>query len=119
MSVLQSRGYRRIQVTIANGASLSGVAGLGRGVSLVGIVMPAAWTTAGLSFQASADSTNFADLYDSGSEYTVAAGASRYIQIPADKTDSIMALKVRSGTTGTPVNQGADRVITLIVRDRV
>jgi hypothetical protein len=119
MSVLQSRGYRRVNVTITNGQSLSGVAGLGRGVSLVGVVMPAAWTAAALTFQGSADSTNFFDLYDGGTEYNVAAGASRYIQIPPDKTDSLMALKVRSGTTGTPVNQGADRVLTLIVRDRV
>lgn len=119
MSVLASRGYRKITVTIANGASLSGAAGLGRGVSLVGIVMPAAWTAAALTFQGSADSTNFFDLYDAGTELNIGAGASRYIQVDPAKTDSLMALKVRSGTSGTPVNQGADRTITLVVRDRV
>jgi len=119
MSVLASRGVRKIPVTILSGASLSGVAGLGRGVSLVGIVMPAAWTAAGLTFQASADSVAFADLFDAATEYTFATGASRYHQIDPAKTDSIQAIKVRSGTTGVPVNQGADRIITLIVRDRV
>jgi hypothetical protein len=107
-------------VTIPNGASLS--AGVGEPVqlgnaSLVGIIMPAAWTAASLTFQGSNDGTNFFNIFDvNGAEYVASAAASRYIPVDPVDFSGVNYLKLRSGTSGTPVNQGADRIITLVFR---
>lgn len=100
---------------IANGASLSSVIDLGAG-KLVAIQMPAAWTAAALTFQASIDGTNYFDVYDTSTErnYTVAASRMLVLQLP--DWVGIKYLKIRSGTSGTPVNQGADRTLTLLVQ---
>lgn len=114
MSTFSSRHEIR-SVTIANAASLSDAATL-NGLLLVGVVMPASWTAANLTFQASVDGTNYFDVYDdSGVERTITAAASRFILIPATDLMSAVKLKVRSGTTGTPVTQGGSRVITLVL----
>lgn len=105
-------------VTVANGASLSGAIDLGS-ASLAGILMPASWTAAGLSF---AVSTGLAGTYvplwnASGSEYIVpsaSAVASQFIALPLSDFLGFQFLKVRSGTAGSPVNQGGDRILTLI-----
>lgn len=102
-------------VTILNGQSLSGDAQID-GAALVGIIMPSAWTAADLTFQASGDDAVFNDMYDvDGAEVTVVAGASRYIWLSPNDFVGFDSIKVRSGTTGTPVNQGADRSITLVL----
>ena len=101
--------------TIANAASLSGAVRLSG--TLTGIQMPASWTAANLTFQVSVDGDTYQNVYDSsGSEFVVTAAAARYIPLnPADFIDGRW-LKVRSGTSGTPVNQGAERVVQLTVR---
>lgn len=112
-------GFWERTATIANGASLSGAVYVGEG-KLVGITMPAAWTTAGLTFQVSSDGTTFTNAYDAaGAEVTASAAASTAISL-----DSLLGLegglwiKVRSGTNGSPVNQGAARTLLLQVRSR-
>jgi hypothetical protein len=77
--------------------------------------MPAAWTAASLTFQGSADGTTYGDLYDAGTEMSTAAGASRVIHLDWTKFVGLRFLKIRSGTTGVPVNQGGDRVLTLVL----
>lgn len=102
-------------VTILSGASLSGAVNIGNG-SLFAIQMPASWTAAGLTFQASSDCSAYANLYnDAGTEVTSTAAASTYIVMatPASWL-GIRCLKVRSGTSGSPVAQGADRALTII-----
>lgn len=100
---------------IANGASLSSSINL-TASRLVVITMPAAWTAANLTFQISYDCTNYADLYDAtGTEYTVTAAASRAILITAADFIGIQCFKIRSGTTGVPVNQAADRTLNLVI----
>jgi hypothetical protein len=103
-------------VTIDNGASLSGAVNLS-GWTLIAIDMPASWTAANLTLQASIDNSTWDNVFDSlGTEVTITAAASRFILLnPADFV-SVRYLKVRSGTSGTPVNQGGARTITLIVR---
>lgn len=99
--------------TIANGASLSGVVGLGAEVSIAVIIMPAAWTAADLTFQGSIDGTTFYDVYnDAGDEYLIPTAASRIIILNVPL--SFFYAKIRSGTTGSPVTQAAARTITLI-----
>lgn len=103
-------------VTIANGASLSDAADLKNG-RLAGIVIPAAWTTANLTFQTSPDGVTYYDRYDNfGGEYgVVVGGASRSILVPVIDWLGVRFLKVRSGTTGSAVNQGGARILTLLV----
>jgi hypothetical protein len=101
--------------TIANGASLSGTVDLGSN-DLVGIIMPSAWTAASLTFQFSIDGTNFYDAYSATAELSsTAAAASRMISINAANYDMGRYIKIRSGTSATPVNQAADRILTLII----
>ena len=101
--------------TIANGASLSNAVSLGTS-DLISIIMPAAWTAAALTYQFSVDGTNFYDAYSTTAELTAtSAGASRIININAATYDAARYIKIRSGTSATPVNQAADRTLTLIL----
>lgn len=104
--------------TIANGASLSGAICLGAGV-LCAIVMPAGWDAADMTFQVSDDQgATWHELLDaSGTAITLSAPAagSRYEMDAAD-FKSAMFLKLRSGTTGAPVNQTAARSLTVVSR---
>jgi hypothetical protein len=108
-----------ISTTIPNGAAVPVAAADLSGLDLVGIEMPGSWTAASLTFQAAGSAIgNVANMYDSGgSEYTVTAAASRFIAVPPADFIGIKYLIVRSGTSGSPVNQGADRIINLICRD--
>lgn len=102
--------------TIASGASLSNAVDLGTG-RLVGLIMPAAWTTASISFQGSADGSSYFDLYDDATERAIASSSlapSRFIALPIADWLMLRALKIRSGSAATPVSQSADRAITLV-----
>ena len=109
-----------IDVTIANGASLSGAATLD-GKSVVGLISPAAWTPAGISFEASRDGTTFYPLYSAAGEVSipsahVAAAEARFFQMDPGDWIGFAAVKVRSGLNGAAVAQGAARTVTLVVR---
>lgn len=108
-----------ITATIANGASLSGEIDLSNH-KIMTIFMPAAWTAANLTFQVAAvTGGTFQDLYnDGGAEVNVTAAASRAIgvDIYAGVLASARFIKIRSGTTGTPVTQGAARSIILVIK---
>lgn len=105
-----------VPVTIANGASLAAFVDLDT-KTLVGIHMPAAWDTANLTFQVSEDGVTYDNLYDSaGIEKTITVAASRYISVTPAEWVGVRFLKVRSGTSGTAVNQTAARTIQLITK---
>lgn len=96
---------------IASGASLSGVIDIDGGLAY-SLHMPSAWTTANLTFQASYDGTTFNNVYDdAGNEVTVTAAASRAITILSNYLTPFKYIKIRSGTSGSAVNQAADRAI--------
>lgn len=106
---------------IANGASVTATGGdANTGIidltkkSLVGIQIPSGWTTANITFLGSTDGgATFNDLYDdAGTERSVGATASRTITLDPTKFMGCTHLKIRSGTSGTPVNQGASRTIS-------
>jgi hypothetical protein len=101
--------------TIANGASLSGAIDLGTS-RLLAIQMPAAWTAAALTFEASYDGVTYAPVYDSaGTEISWTVGASRLVlNAAAAEWLGVRYLKVRSGTSAAPVNQAADRTLKII-----
>lgn len=98
-------------------ASLSDAVNLG-GLRLFGIVMPASWTAAALTFQVSFDEgASWSNLYDaSGSEVSVTVAASRAITLDPVIFAAVPMLKVRSGTMAAPVNQTAAAALQLVVR---
>lgn len=120
-----------INATIANGASLSDAVKIGDSevndgsrapadFRLFGIVMPSAWTAASLTFQVSADGTTYQDLYFNGSavEIAIAGGAVASGSLTIDPAifSCWPYVKVRSGKSGTPVNQAAARTVQLVLR---
>ena len=100
-------------VTILSGASLSDAQDL-QGCRLTGIRMPASWTAASLTFQVSEDGTNFVNLYNLNGEVTYSTGASYGVSFNAEDFLSWRYIKVRSGTSGAAVTQGADRTLVLV-----
>lgn len=101
-------------VTIANGASLSGALNL-ENRTAVAIIMPAAWTAASITFQASVDGTNYYNVYTTSAELSATVAASYFVVLPKTTgLEAVRYIKIRSGTSGTPVNQLADRIITVV-----
>ena len=105
----------RIPVTIANSTALSPEVDIGA-QQLVGIAMPAAWNAAALTFQVSVDGVTWIELQNASGVETYTAAAGQYIAVTLANWRGITALKVRSGTAGSPVNQGAGCTLTLICR---
>ncbi len=106
----------RIPAVIANGASLSPEVDLGAR-TLVGIAMPAAWTAAALTFQVSVDGgATWLNMQTASAELSYTAAAGQYIGVDPALWRGVNAIKVRSGTSGTPVNQGQQATLTLICR---
>lgn len=103
--------------TILSGASLSGTITLGS-ARLVGIIIPAAWTTASISLQGGMTSGGtYYDIYDNfGTAYTiVVGGTSRLVQVPIGDI-GYPYIKLQSGVPGALVVQGADRTLTAILQ---
>lgn len=110
------QGIETISATIANGTSLSAQVNLGA-KTLVGISMPATWSAAALSFQVSVDGgTTWLEMQTISAAVSVTAAADQYIALDPATWRGVNAIKVRSGTSGVPVNQAADRVIGLVVK---
>jgi hypothetical protein len=105
--------------TIANGASLSGAISL-YGCWPVGVVTPAAWTAADITFAVSYDNdTTYVALYSSTAEIKiataiVATGESRYFGLDPTAFHGATHVKIRSGVNGSAVTQGADRIMTIV-----
>lgn len=104
--------------SISSSINLNGMVNAPNGLRLFGIVMPSEWTDANITFQVSVDGgTTWNNLYNSsGSEVQVVADSSRAIIIEPDAFASITYIKIRSGTSGTAVNQAAARTIKLLLR---
>ena len=111
-----------ITATIAAGQSLSAEVDIGN-QSLVGIILPANWTAAGLSLQVSPDGgTTWAELWTvAGAPYavgtvTIPSSTPVYIAIDPTTLRGALSLKIRSGTQASPVNQTNLVSLTLITR---
>jgi len=108
------------QAAIAAGAALSGAVNLSDKV-LCAIIMPAVWTAAALTFQASDDGglTWYSVYDDQGNEITIVSTvAIAGVRLSMDPSNfaSISAIKVRSGAAATPVNQTYAATIGLVSR---
>lgn len=113
------RGVQYHKATIASGASLSNAI-QPQGLALFAIQMPSTWTAAAITFQGSYDGTTYGDVYDDGgTEVTIASAnavASRVIVNGSvlEKLAALPFVKIRSGTTGSPVNQGQQSIVYLL-----
>lgn len=102
--------------TFAAGASTTNAINT-YGLRLFSIVLPADWTTADLTFQSSYDGgATWQDVYKSGAEYVVSSIAAKDLDVDFQRFSSISMIKVRSGTSSTPVAQAAARSLTLVLR---
>jgi hypothetical protein len=114
---VQSPGSAAKTATIANGASLSSAVDLGAGAVLAGIQMPASWTTASLAFQVSNDGSTYQVLRVSGAEFTVSSGdaaASLSVGGLQSYFYGWRYVKLQSGSSSAPVNQGGARSVVLV-----
>lgn len=104
-----------VSVVIADGASLSG-AGVLVGTP-VALILDAALDTQTLTFQGSSDGANYQNMYDAaGSELSAAGVASRRIVLNPVDFVNCTHLKVRSGLSGAPANQGGATTVTIVCR---
>ncbi len=116
-----------VQAIIPNGQALTGDIDL-RGQRLIGVIFSAAWTAAALSFQV-ADTTasaagavpgTYGEAFGdpgSGTATALAMGAAAGQVTMFTQGNRIIEncfCKIRSGTSGTPVNQGGARTLTLL-----
>ncbi len=93
-----------VQVTIADEAALSDAGFIGT-AEIVGISVPAI-DNAALTFMGSHDGVTYRDLYDSTpAELAWAASTGDYFATLPANLKGVNYLKIRSGTSGTPVNQ--------------
>ena len=84
--------------------------------ALVALLMPPAWTAATLTLQVGVGG-EWLDVYRAdGSEYTIAAAASRAVLLNPDELRGATVVRLRSGTAAIPVLQTADRPIIAITR---
>jgi hypothetical protein len=101
---------------IANGTAISGPIDL-RGQILTAIAYPAAWTAADLSIQIGDTETGtFYEVFTDPGTGVGTVGAWDAAAGQATMVSQMIAncfIKLRSGPVGAPVNQGADRTITL------
>jgi len=106
-----------LTASIPNGTAITPAIDLGS-QRLHRIVIPAAWTAAAISFDVSYDGTNFAPLFNSAGEFSLASAtvvaASRSVLVDLPTFYGIRYLKVRSGLVASPVNQAAQRDLILV-----
>ena len=110
-----------LTATILAAASLSDEIQL-NGLMIEAIIMPAAWTAAGLSFQAAdalaANGGTYLPLFDvAGVEITATVAASQRHVLPISLIRGHNYIRLRSGTSAVPVVQGSNAIITLLCRD--
>src|SRR3954463_4432954 len=98
-------------VTIASGATLSGAADLS-GYTLVGLIMPAAFTGTSITFSMSDDAGTFYAITNAGgTALSATVAASKCILVTPGDFVGIRHLKLTSGST-----EGGSRIIKLIMR---
>lgn len=115
----------RTTATIANGAAVSGAIDL-HDTIIGGIILPAAWTAAALTFEHSIDDgATWAQVFDdANAEVTIAAAtiAARVgdVIVPTEailgKLAGLHVIRFVSGVAGANVNQAAARDFTILLK---
>lgn len=107
-----------LTTTITSGGSLSAAVPLDSR-PILAIVIPSGWTDADLTFQVSLDGATYYELIgEDGNAVTLEARAGQVTRLSdPGQWEGWDYIKVRSGTSGSPVAQAADRTVTLRVKD--
>jgi hypothetical protein len=109
-------GIEVIFASITSGQSLSAEVDIGA-KTLHGIAMPAGWDAAAMTFQVSVDGgTTWLEMQSTSAAISYTVAANQYIAVDPAIWRGVNAVKVRSGTSGSPVNQTATRSIGLVVK---
>ena len=105
-----------VTVTILNGAALSQAISMAD-YALGSIILPAAWTAASISFKVcDSNGGTFVPLkVAAGTICEITVAASGAYPLPAELL-SCAYFKVWSETSGSDVTQGADRILTLMLK---
>ena len=113
-------GQTTITATIADNQSLSASVQLGgTGASNVctpaAIIIPSTWVTATtMTFQASLDGSTWYELHDEyGTAVSITVSASKYIRLNPSDWWGVPFLKLRSGTSGSAVQQTEDAGVAI------
>lgn len=99
-------------VTIANGAQESSTLSLQGGRIPLAILIPAAFTGTAVTFKGSADDVTYSQIYNEGTAYSVAVGASRYVALNRQAFEGVKHFRVVSGSA-----EGASRSIVVVNGD--
>lgn len=109
------------QLKILSGAALSETLDLGESGKLMGVHIPAAFDGTKLTLQVSADGATWQDLYGpagnvaGGVEWEQPCAAGRAFPLDGWLQTFSRWIRLRSGSAGSPTNQGADRLVTVVV----
>lgn len=107
-------------IKIPNGGSVSQSLELS-GTCITGVIMPAAWTTAALTIEVSADASTWIGLvYNSdGTQCNSVAAPAVSSAYAFDLAGMIpyQFIRIRSGTTASPVNQADERTLVVCLRE--
>lgn len=96
-------------VTIANSATVSSTLSLQGSRILLGLITPAALTGTTFTFKGSIDGTNFYNLYNEGTAYSVTVAVDRFIALDRETFDGVRYVQVVSGSV-----EGASRSIKVV-----
>jgi len=107
-----SGGASAVPATIAAGQSLSGAVVLGA-LTLHGILIPSGWIAASLTFQMSPDGVSFYEMDSVSGNLVYPVTAGHYLALDPTLWRAVNILKVRSGTSGSPVVQTGGAVLNL------
>jgi hypothetical protein len=103
-----------VAANIPTGTSTGAEAILG-GMTVVRILIGAAWTAAAMSFETSNDGVTWYPLYDNfGSLVSYTVAANRAINVPVGDLLRVNRMRVRSGVPGTYVNQASGATVSLV-----
>lgn len=117
LEVVQQNEPNTQTITIASTGNLSPAVRLPNGHELAAIIMPATWTAAGITFRAGYTAAGTADVFGSdGNEVALVVIAAHYVPIAPGLLHGANFIKIRSGTSATPVAQAAARTLTVITR---
>jgi hypothetical protein len=95
------------------------------GDTLAGILVPSGWTAASITFQVSIDGgVTWAELYDDGGNAVTITSppAGAFVMLNSHASyewRGINAIKVRSGTSGSPVTQSSGATVMLVGRPEI
>jgi len=105
-----AKNYRLTDtVVIASSGTVSTTLTLEGNRILLGLITPAALTGTAFTFKGSIDGTNFYNLYNEGTSYSVNVSTDRFVALDRETMDGVRYVQVVSGSA-----EGASRTIKCI-----